>query len=111
MLVLLRLGATNFYDDYCVVEVAELAQSAEESVEALMAVLGWSLKALPPFSDRTEALGAVLRLDRCLEGLAVIENKPKRVEEIFGAIDAIAAAPLVQATMPGLGGEEGVKRR
>ena len=96
--VLLRLGATNFYDDYCVLEVAELAQSAEESVEALMAGLGWSLKALPPFSDRTEALGAVLRLEHCREGLAVIENKPKRVEEIVDAIDAMAAAPLVQAT-------------
>ena len=40
----------------------------------------------------------MLKLGRCREGLAVIENKPKRVEEIVEAIDAMAAAPMVPAS-------------
>ena len=84
---LLRLGATNFYDDFTVVEEEELAENAKGAFELLMRLLGWTLKDLPEFGPTAEPLGAVLDLSRSRKGIAVISNKERRVADITAEID------------------------
>ena len=89
---LLRLGSTNFYDDFTVIEETELSESAKKSFELLMQLLGWSLKDLPEFAETAEPLGAVLDLSRAKEGVAVIANKKKRVADISLEIERVLGA-------------------
>ena len=54
------MAATSFFDDFTVLEVEELAQSAEDTVEEFFSILCWKLKKLPGFADQATPLGAVL---------------------------------------------------
>ena len=72
----LRIGTTNFYDDFDVVEVERLAASARDAVQELFGLLGWALKSLPDFDVQSEPLGPVLDFSRDREGVAMLRNKP-----------------------------------
>ena len=92
---LLLVGATNFYDDFTVIEVEALAHSTTECVTALFSILGWSLKELPPFSSQPEPLGSVVDLRKASEGIIVVRNKEKRIADISAIIDDFLARDLV----------------
>ena len=76
---ILSIGATNFYDDFTVLELDSLAANVKWCVEELFSLLGWALKELPDFSTTAEPLGAVLDLAQCRQGRAQLGNRPKRV--------------------------------
>jgi hypothetical protein len=86
-----HIGATNFYDDFTVIEVEALADDARACVESFFELLGWKLKPLSEFGALSEPLGAVLDLSRCREGLAVLKNRDARVQEIVSSIEALGA--------------------
>ena len=78
----LRVGSTCFYDDYTVIETAELAASATAAVDETFALLGWDTKAQDDFGATCVPLGAVLDLTHSDQGVATLANKPERVAEI-----------------------------
>ena len=86
---------TNFYDDFTIIEVEALAANARDTVEEILALLGWRLKELADFASEASPLGAVLNLDRCRDGIATITNKASRVDEIIAAIDAAGSTAKV----------------
>ena len=59
-----RHKLTPEIDDNTVVERAQLAESATETVEEVFGMLGWRLKDLPKFAAFPEPLGARVELDR-----------------------------------------------
>lgn len=84
---LFKLGSTNFYDDYTILETRRLAGSAGQTVEAVFDLLGWSLKALPDFSPTPQPLGARLDLSMANSGTITIGNRPERTAELVKNID------------------------
>ena len=90
--VLFKIGCTNFYDDFTVVEASTLAASAETTVEEVFRMLGWQLKPLPGFSARPTPLGAVIGLERAEFGEVTIANRPVRTQELAGDLRTIGAA-------------------
>jgi len=83
---LLKIGATNFYDDFTVIEAAGLAASTAEAVEGFFKLLGWALKPLPAFAAKAEPLGAILDLSECRQGRATLANRPTRVTELTASM-------------------------
>ena len=94
-----HIGATNFYDDFSVIEVEALAADARSCVESVFELLGWKLKPLSEFGELSEPLGAVLDLSRCREGLAVLKNREARVQEIVASIDALKAEGTISGDL------------
>ena len=102
---LFRIGSTNLYDDFCVLERPRLLESADEATAGFFDLLGWRLKDTPNFSAEPAPLGAVLDLSRAHDGVAYIRNKPERVAEISACIDAILeGSPLAVEALPKLRG-------
>ena len=105
LLVLLEVAASNFYDDYTVVEFAPLAADTAQVTEAFFELLGWDLKELPAFSAAPEPLGCVVDLSKCREGTCIIKNRASRVADITGAISELlekgAAEPIVMRKLRG----------
>ncbi|CAJ1445746.1 unnamed protein product [Effrenium voratum] len=83
---LFRIVNTNFFDDYCQLEVSQLAASAHETAETVLQMLGWNISMgedkRKPFSSEFDMLGATVVLDATRQGLIVLRNKPGRIEEI-----------------------------
>lgn len=88
------IGATNYYDDFTVLERAELAASAADTVEEFFRLLGWDLKDLPDFSATPAPLGAVFDLSSAGDGDIRIGNKPERAEEMSKAILEFVASDM-----------------
>ena len=86
------VAASNFYDDFTVVEFPALACSTEFIVDAVFQLLGWTVKELASFSDQPAPLGAVLDLRGCPSGVALLANREQRVREITQDIDAVLSA-------------------
>ena len=82
-----KIGATNFYDDFDVIETADLADSAKDVMDSMFDLLGWKVKALPGFDVESEPLGAVLDLADAKAGIAKIRNKKTRIDELVAAIE------------------------
>ena len=99
LIELFSVAATNFYDDFNVIEIEALIASTRVTVERFFALLGWRLKELSDFSEESSPLGAVLDLSRCREGISVIKNKPSRVQEIVATIDAASTAETIPAEL------------
>ena len=82
---LLRLVVTNFFDDYCQLEIEGLCDSARSAAEDFLELLGWTIsqgeKALP-FSSEFVMLGAQLSFEEASTGHIVVRNKPGRLEGI-----------------------------
>ena len=76
----LKIGCTNFYDDFVVVERRRLAASADEAVEDFFQLLGWTLKDLPGFAPVFSPLGGTIVLDKAERGEIVAGNRPERVD-------------------------------
>ena len=82
---LLFLTNTSFFDDYCQMEVAPLAESADSSALELMSLLGWQVSTgdkLKNFSSTFNMLGATISFDELPKGFVNVSNKPGRIEDI-----------------------------
>ncbi|CAE7304283.1 unnamed protein product [Symbiodinium sp. CCMP2592] len=79
------LITTNFYDDYCQMELEPLRDSARTTAEAVLDLLGWKIaqgiKALP-FSQSFNMLGACISFENAYKGEVVVRNKEGRLEAI-----------------------------
>ena len=49
---LLYIGASNFYDDFTIIERARLAAHTTRIVDRFFSLLGWQTKDMPPFAPR-----------------------------------------------------------
>ena len=105
LISIFHVAATNFYDDFSVLEVETLARSARDTVEAVLALLGWRLKELKDFDVESTPLGAILDLSESVNGKITIRNKPERVQELLTALDeTMAASSLHRSVLPKLRG-------
>jgi len=96
-----KVGGTNFYDDFTVLEATSLAEDTASVVTSFFTLLGWQMKELADFSAAPEPLGAVLHLDRCREGVATVANRPTRTAEIVECIEAMVSKGCVDAELFG----------
>ena len=82
--VVLRLIAANFYDDFPMFEPLATATLARTASELFLKLLGWEFSVDPskslPFAEIFTSLGVVFDLSRFDEGLAYVSNKLSRVE-------------------------------
>ncbi|CAE7852673.1 unnamed protein product, partial [Symbiodinium necroappetens] len=83
--ILFSLVTTNFYDDFCQLELEPLQESAREIAEEVLGLLGWKIaqgaKALP-FDRVFNMLGATISFERAAKGDVLVKNKPGRLEAI-----------------------------
>ena len=93
-----KLVVTNFFDDFCQLELGLLRQSAWTTAETVMNLLGWSISVgddkRRPFEKAFEILGAVVTLPQCGDLAIQVSNKESRllqikeqVEELTGKLD------------------------
>ena len=82
---LLLLVVTNFFDDFCQLEIEGLCDSARSAAEEFMGLLGWRIaegeKALP-FAQTFIMLGAQLSFEEASTGHVIVRNKPGRLDGI-----------------------------
>ena len=76
----------NFYDDYPIIEPSATAPMATKAAELFLRLLGWQFAVdgakSEPFAASFVALGVVFDISRLDEGLAVVMNKPTRIEAL-----------------------------
>ena len=83
---LFKLVVTNFFDDFCQLEVDQLQSSAWKTAEMVMELLGWDISMgddkRRPFEKSFEILGAVVSFEsspcRCIR----VSNKESRIVQI-----------------------------
>ena len=79
------LVTTNFYDDFCQLELEPLHSSARTTAEEVLELLGWKIaqgvKALP-FAESFNMLGACISFEKAFKGDVLVRNKEGRVEAI-----------------------------
>ena len=83
---LFRLVVTNFFDDFCQLELNLLQDSAWKTAEMVMQLLGWTISSgddkRRPFSKSFEILGAVISLPSSAGGPVEVSNKASRLEQL-----------------------------
>ena len=76
---------TNFYDDFCQLELQPLHLFARTTAEEVLDLLGWRIaqgvKALP-FAESFNMLGACISFEKAFKGDVLVCNKEGRVEAI-----------------------------
>ena len=83
---LFKLVATNFFDDFCQLEVDQLEPSAWKTAGLVMDFLGWGIslgeEKRKPFEKTFEILGAFISFEsgphRCIK----VSNKESRISQI-----------------------------
>ena len=81
---LLWLVNTSYYDDFCQVKCDELSESASETAEQLLGLLGWEIFSgdkLKPFARSFDILGVTISFARASEGLVEVANRAGRIED------------------------------
>eukprot|EP00435_Cladocopium_sp_Y103_P006271 s3880_g2.t1 len=78
-----RLVVTNFFDDFCQLELGMLCDSAWKCAETVMGLLGWRISTgddkRKPFAKSFEILGAVVSFKG---GLIEVSNKETRLQQV-----------------------------
>ncbi|CAE7938249.1 PARP6, partial [Symbiodinium necroappetens] len=79
------LVTTNFYDNFCQLELEPLQESARSTAEEALDLLGWRIaqgaKALP-FATSFNMLGACISFEKAFKGDVLVRNKEGRIESI-----------------------------
>ena len=90
---LFLLVNTNFFDDFCQVEVDELCNSAWATAELLMKILGWKISVSEdkrlPFAASFQMLGAIVGFSETAKGHIYVRNKPSRLDDISALVESI----------------------
>lgn len=93
---LFQLVVTNFFDDFCQLELGPLRVSAWRTAEAVLDLLGWSISQgddkRKPFAKKFEILGAVIELPADGGGSILVSNKPSRVEQIAESVSDLISS-------------------
>ena len=94
---------TNFFDDFCQLEELPLCQSAWDTAEMVMQLLGWRISTSEekrlPFSERFQMLGAVVDLSEVSSGRILVRNKTSRLEDISQLVGSILDKPKVPLSL------------
>eukprot|EP00439_Symbiodinium_sp_Y106_P008876 s11850_g1.t1 len=89
------LVTTNFYDDFCQLELQPLHLSARTTAEEVLDLLGWKIaqgvKALP-FAESFNMLGACISFEKAFKGDVLVCNKEGRVEAIEDLVSKCSAS-------------------
>ena len=100
---LFLLVNTNFFDDFCQLEVEGLTDSSWETAEMVMRLLGWKISKAEekrlPFSTSFQMLGAVVDLAKSREGLILVSNKGSRLEDISQLVHTILGKEKVPLSL------------
>ena len=100
LLKIVRLVVTSFYDDFCQLELQELAGSAQGTAQLVLQLLGWRIAEDPnkclPFSKVFSMLGASFSLSRAPQGILEISNKEGRLQALRAMVNAVCTDGFVQ---------------
>ena len=84
---------TNFFDDFCQIEVEGLCESAWATAEMVMKLLGWRISVSDdkrlPFDRTFQMLGAVLDFSETSTGVIGVKNKQSRLDDISSLVRSI----------------------
>ena len=90
---------TNFFDDFCRLERAGLCDSAWQTAELVMRLLGWRISMSEdkrgPFSKEFNLLGAVIDLSCATSGIVSVHNKPSRISYLQDLVESICSSQTV----------------
>ena len=93
-----KLVTTNFFDDFCQLEMAPLQESAWKTAETVMQLLGWKISdgsdKRRPFAKRFEILGAVVEFKGVPDLRIEVSNKPNRIEQLEEQVRDLRSAVL-----------------
>ncbi|CAE7718275.1 bath-40, partial [Symbiodinium sp. KB8] len=89
----MKLLAANYFDDYPLLEVAELSQNADRCAKAVLDLFGftWAKDKDEAFSPCTDLLGVRLATSTSGPAAVTLSNKPSRVEDLRNAIDKVVS--------------------
>ena len=94
---------TNFFDDFCQLECEGLCDSAWETAEFVMKLLGWRISMSEdkrsPFAGEFNLLGAVVDLTRSTAGLVAVHNKPSRIADLQSLVQSICQSETVALSL------------
>ena len=100
---LFLLVNTNFFDDFCQLEVDALCDSSWQTAELVMKLLGWRISMSEdkrlPFAPEFSMLGAVVDLSHTAQGVVNIRNKESRVKDIGRLVDEVCGKSLVPMSL------------
>ena len=103
MAELFALVNTNFFDDFCQIELEDLCGSSWETAELVMKLLGWKISMSDdkrlPFLKEFNMLGAVVDLRATAEGIVRVRNKESRVADIGSLVDEVCSKDLIQISV------------
>ena len=90
---------TNFFDDFCQLERSDLCDSAWQSAELVMRLLGWRISMSEdkrgPFAKEFNLLGAVIDLSGATQGMVSVHNKPSRISDLQELVNSICNSQTV----------------
>ena len=89
----MKLLAANYFDDYPLLEVAELSQNADRCAKAVLDLFGftWAKDKDEAFSPCTDLLGVRLATSTSGPASVTLSNKPSRVADLRSAIDRVVS--------------------
>ena len=94
---------TNFFDDFCQLEMDELCASSWETAEMVMKLLGWKISMSEekrlPFDCEFQMLGAVVDLSMCKQGLVKVSNKPSRMADIKALVEDVCSRDSISLSV------------
>eukprot|EP00435_Cladocopium_sp_Y103_P048940 s2442_g14.t1 len=100
---LFLLVNTNFFDDFCQLEIPNLCKSSWDTAELVMRLLGWRISTSEdkrlPFSTKFQMLGALVDLSLMCEGKVIVTNKPSRLDDIASLVHSIVSKSKVPASL------------
>ena len=90
---------TNFFDDFCQLECEGLCDSAWQTAELVMKLLGWRISMSEdkrsPFAQEFNLLGAVVDLSEAKFGVVSVHNKPSRITDLRELVNSICGSQTV----------------
>ena len=110
LLRIVRLVVTSFYDDFCQLELQELAESAKATAQVVLRLLGWRIAEDPkkcmPFARVFDMLGASFSLTWTPASILEISNKEGRLQALRSLVNNTVCAdgfahPAVLASLKG----------
>ena len=97
----LMIVASNFYDDFPVLEPALTSTSARSAFESMLTILGVSYatteKKSKPHAAQFEALGVVVDLSELHLGRLLVTNKVSRIRELIQSIEGVLTSSRLRS--------------
>ena len=94
---------TIFFDDFCQLECEGLCDSAWETAEFVMKLLGWRISMSDdkrsPFAEQFNLLGAVVDLTKATTGVVAVHNKPSRIADLQSLVQDICQSKTVALSL------------